>query len=96
MIKKLITVISFWVLSFSVFAYESSGLSGVDETTGYGKKIGYALLFLIGIAAVIAGVFKLSSEQKSGKAVGASLIGVGVLSFGILGLWVSKMSGFSF
>ena len=96
MIKKIIITASFWLLSIAAFAYESTGIAGVDETTGYGKKIAYALLFLGGVACVIGGAWKLGSEQKSGKIVGGTLIGIGVIAWGILGLWVSKMSGFSF
>jgi hypothetical protein len=98
--KKLINKISFGVLSAAMsvqaFAYQSTGTTGVDETTSLGVKIGYALLFIGGLASIISGFWKLGSEQKNGKIVAAGFIGLGIIAWGVLGLWVSKMSGFAF
>jgi hypothetical protein len=96
MFNKFLAAIAFYCFSISAFAYKSTGLNGVDEPLDNGTKIGMGLLFLIGTIAIVKGIAELANDKKNGKAVGGVLIGIGVLAFGIMGIWTSKMSGFSF
>lgn len=96
LLSKLVYGVFFFLVSAQAFAWTNSGVSGVDETTSTGTKIGYAILTLAGLALIIGGIVKLFAEEKSGKATAIGLIALGCLAFGILALWVSKTSGFAF